>query len=299
MEVNIEQLSAFIAVYDTGSFALAAHKEKKHASTLSRRVSNLEIELGYELFERHTSSLVPNQRATELYQYAKAVTFEVEQFNARALSVLQELPSTLTLAVASSVLGMGISKAIAQVTEAYPTLDLVLLEGDTKECTQKLYSGEVDLAIVLSTEHYNLDIGLVKLLPFELVSVTSPEYAQKFGINPNSKVSQQTRRRMRQIVLKSFHDMGYDQLEKGSHHVYSVNSFPSALELIVNGVGWGYQPLIQCQHLIESGALVALDVELEYNLRWSADAIWLSSKPLSMPLQMLIDKLSEGAKSGT
>ncbi|MDG3086414.1 substrate-binding domain-containing protein [Vibrio hannami] len=248
------------------------------------------------MFERRNSSLVPNHRAAELYEYAKAVTFEVEQFSCRALSVLQEVPSTLTLAIDSSVLGMRISKALVEVTDRYPALDLVIIEGNTQECIQRLYKGEVDLAIVLSTEHYSMDIGLVKLLPFELVSVASPEYAKKFDVNPENELSQQTRRRMRQIVLQSFHDMGHDEIQKGSHHVYSVNSFPSALELIVNGIGWGYQPLIQCQHLIESGDLVKFDVELEYHLRWSTDAIWLSSKPLSEPLKMLIDSLNENAK---
>ncbi|MDC5839429.1 LysR family transcriptional regulator [Vibrio europaeus] len=296
MDVNIEQLSAFIAVYEAGSFALAAHKEKKHASTLSRRVSNLEIELGYELFERHTSSLAPNQHATELYEYAKAVKFEVEQFNARALSVLQELPSTLTLAVDSSVLGMRISKAIAKVIKKYPTFDLVLIDGDTQQSIQRLYDGEADLAIVLSTEHYALDVGTVKLLPFEVVSVASPDYIKEFDLGDSNEVNSQTRRRMHQIILKSFCYMGYDHVEQESHHVYRVNSFPSALELIVNGIGWGYQPLLQCKHLLDSGDLVELDVDLEHNLRWSPDAIWSSSKPLSEPLKMLIDVLSKEAQ---
>ncbi|MDG3086413.1 hypothetical protein P7F88_09940 [Vibrio hannami] len=39
MEVNIEQLTAFIAVYDTGSFALAAHKEKSTLLPLAEELA--------------------------------------------------------------------------------------------------------------------------------------------------------------------------------------------------------------------------------------------------------------------
>lgn len=293
MNLNFEQLAAFIAVYEHGSFALAAHKEKKHASTLSKRISNLELDLGFDLFERHASALTPNQRAEELYQYAKAIKFEVDQFNYRALNVLEDLPSKLTLAIDSSILGMQITKAITEVSRHYSALDLIFVEGDTQQCIQRMHDGEVDLAIVLSTEHYTLDVAMAKLSPFEVASVASPEYAQQFGIKSGDEITQHTRRQMRQIILHSFQNLGHDDVQKASHHYYQVNSFPCALELIRNGLGWGNQPIPQCQHLIESGELVEFKAEHEAVYRWSSDAIWLASNPLSEPLELLIEKLKE------
>ncbi|MCW7554180.1 LysR family transcriptional regulator [Endozoicomonas gorgoniicola] len=293
MNHSLEQLTAFIAVYEEGSFAVAAHREKKHASTLSKHVSNLEIDLGFELFVRKARALEPNERADELYQYAKAIEFEVRQFNYRALSFLRELPSRLTLAIDSSILGLQLTPAVSALSRQYPTLELAFIEGDTLECIKRTQSGEADLAVLLSTEHYSLDFAVSKLLTFPVASVTSPEYARQFGIEPGAEISQHTRRQMRQIILQSFQDMGHNQTQKASHHIYRVNSFPCALDLIRHGLGWGNQPRLQCQQLIDSGELIEFSAEQEKNFRWSADAIWLASKPLSEPLQTLITALSE------
>ncbi|USD67140.1 LysR family transcriptional regulator [Vibrio sp. SCSIO 43136] len=295
MDVNISQVTAFIAVYDTGSFALASHKIGKHASTLSRQISNLETELGYELFERHASALTPNHHADELYEYAKAVKFELDQFNRRALNVLQMHPTKLTLALDSSTLGMNIPTALVEVTEKFPTLDLRFIDGTTQECIDSVERGEADLAVVLSAEQYNLDIAVAKLQAFTASAVTSASYAKKFGIKPFDTISQLKQRKMRQVILKSFQDIWHHEVLKCSHHCHSVSNFSCALDLIVNGVGWGIVPHALTQNLIDSGELVSFKVERESILRWSVDAIWLASKPLSEPLQLLIDTLSRNA----
>lgn len=296
MNLNIEQISAFIAVFETGSFALAAHREKKHASTLSKRVSNLEIDLGFDLFERHASALTPNQRAKELYQYAKAIQFEVEQFNYRALSAFEEVPEKLTVGIDSSILGLQLTRAMTEVARQYPVLELAFVEGDTFQCIQRVEDGTTDVAIVLSTEQYSLGFAQLKLKPFPVVTVASPEYAEQFGIENGSQISQLTRRQMRQITLQSFQDMGHGEIQTASHHYFRVNSFPCALDLIRNGLGWGNQPRPQCQHLIDSGELVEFSVEHEGVYRWSADAIWQASRTLSPPLELLVNQLGE-AKS--
>ncbi|USD65897.1 LysR family transcriptional regulator [Vibrio sp. SCSIO 43136] len=293
MNPSIEQISAFIAVYENGSFALAARKEKKHASTLSKRISNLELDLGFELFERHASFLTPNQKAEELYQHAKAIEFEIEQFNYRTLSVLQELPTKITIAIDSSILGLQFTTAITQVSRQYPALDLVFIEGDTSECIEKARSGEVDIAIVLSVELYGMDFAQLKLKSFPFATVASPEYAAMFDITTGAEITQQVRRQMRQITLRSISSMGHSKLQTASHHCYQVNSLPCALDLIRNGLGWGNLPRKHCEHLFESGELIEFGVEKEGQYRWSADAIWQASNPLSEPLKLLIDQLSE------
>ncbi|GAL31458.1 transcriptional regulators LysR family [Vibrio variabilis] len=49
---SFDQLSAFVAVAEQGSFSKAARTLNKDRSTLHRQVAELEIDWGIELFER-------------------------------------------------------------------------------------------------------------------------------------------------------------------------------------------------------------------------------------------------------
>lgn len=52
MSMELDQLRVFLAVAETKSFTEAAHRLYLSHSTISRRVSSLEEELGTSLFER-------------------------------------------------------------------------------------------------------------------------------------------------------------------------------------------------------------------------------------------------------
>lgn len=56
MSLSLEQLQAFVATVETGSFSAAARYLGKAQSAISTAVSNLEIDLDNSLFVRRTLS---------------------------------------------------------------------------------------------------------------------------------------------------------------------------------------------------------------------------------------------------
>ncbi|AOW48278.1 hypothetical protein A4R89_01350 [Acetobacter ascendens] len=52
MNVSLEQLEAFVATADAGSFSAAARRLGRAQSAISTHVANLEVDLGLELFLR-------------------------------------------------------------------------------------------------------------------------------------------------------------------------------------------------------------------------------------------------------
>lgn len=58
---GLEQLAAFVAVAEAGSFTAAARKLGRDASIVSRRVSQLEQQLGVRLLSRTTRRVVPTE----------------------------------------------------------------------------------------------------------------------------------------------------------------------------------------------------------------------------------------------
>ena len=54
MPFNSDNLTIFLTVLDKGSFSAAARALKRVPSAVSMAVANLEAELGFELFDRHS-----------------------------------------------------------------------------------------------------------------------------------------------------------------------------------------------------------------------------------------------------
>lgn len=88
--MELDQLRVFLAVAETQSFTEAAHRLYLSHSTISRRISSLEEELGLELFCRDNAvhGLTPAGellyvRAKELTDLADKTQSELRELNER------------------------------------------------------------------------------------------------------------------------------------------------------------------------------------------------------------------------
>jgi DNA-binding transcriptional LysR family regulator len=72
-------LRSFIAVYDSGSFSLAAAALRTVQSNISTRIKNLEEQLGTPLFERRYRRVLPTEAARRLYPRAAELLATLEQ----------------------------------------------------------------------------------------------------------------------------------------------------------------------------------------------------------------------------
>src|SRR5260370_4585582 len=69
---RMDQIAAFLAVVETGSFTAAARVEGRDASILSRRVSALETNLGERFLDRSTRHVSPTSASLRFYQRIRA-----------------------------------------------------------------------------------------------------------------------------------------------------------------------------------------------------------------------------------
>ncbi len=76
--VDIDELRAFLAVVDNGSFAAAARAARFARATLTRRIDELEARTGLALFDRSTSRPTLTDASKRLVGSARGVVAEVE-----------------------------------------------------------------------------------------------------------------------------------------------------------------------------------------------------------------------------
>jgi len=121
--LDLQDVTAFLAVVDTGSFTAAAQRLGLAKSNVSRRVARLEDRLGARLLERTTR----RQRLTEVgASYHAHVTGAVEQLAeaARSVSELQGDPRGRLRVTAPGDWNESMGRMVAEFSARYPEIQV-------------------------------------------------------------------------------------------------------------------------------------------------------------------------------
>src|ERR1700722_6408931 len=109
--VSLDQLRAFIASADEGSFSAAARKLRRAQSVVSELVSNLEGQIGVTLFDRSGRYPTLTQEGAVLLADARAISSGLDFMKARAKGMASGLEPELSVVV-------DVLFPIAAITEA-------------------------------------------------------------------------------------------------------------------------------------------------------------------------------------
>ena len=96
---RFEDLQAFIAVVETGSFTQAAERLDVAKSAVSRRVSALEERLGVQLLRRTTRRLNLTDSGRSFYEHGARILADLEEAESAVQQTHGELHGTLRLAL--------------------------------------------------------------------------------------------------------------------------------------------------------------------------------------------------------
>src|SRR6202451_3621552 len=97
--VSLDQLRAFIAAVDEGSFSAGARRLHRAQSAVSELVSNLEAQIGVQLFDRTERHLKLTQAGLLLVADARAVVANVNVLKARAKGISGGLEPELSAVI--------------------------------------------------------------------------------------------------------------------------------------------------------------------------------------------------------
>lgn len=141
--LDLQDVTAFLAVVDTGTFTAAARRLGLAKSNVSRRVARLEELLGARLLERTTRRL----RLTEVGEtYHSHVTGAVEQLAeaARSVSEFQGEPRGHLRISAPADMNEAMGQLVAEFSALYPRIQL---EVDLSQRRVDLVAEGFDLAL--------------------------------------------------------------------------------------------------------------------------------------------------------
>ena len=173
MPIELRHLRYIIAADKYRSFRQAATSLRLKQSTLSRRIHQLEDELGVLLFMRHSGGVRPTTAGQEFLRRAKRITEEVQTMTALAKAGSRGEAGHLSVGFYASLSAGHLRASLNDYVARYPGVSVSAVEGSRDNLFVELEAGALDIAIVSGES--DLRAGLALPLWAERVMVALPE----------------------------------------------------------------------------------------------------------------------------
>lgn len=203
--MNLDQLRSFVEVARHGNFTRAADELYLSQPSLSRQIAALEHDLGAELFHRARGGSTLTGAGETLLPLARRMLADAE-------SVRRELAELAGLERGRVRLGATPTLCISLVAEVlsafhteHPAIDLHLSEQGSRRLLDELAGGELDLALITTSDATSAErFTVTPLLVEELVVVSS---ANAPAVTRRDTIDLEAVAGLPQIVFSSTYDL--------------------------------------------------------------------------------------------
>ena len=254
---DLNALAVFAKVVEAGSFSEAARRLKMPISTVSRRVAELEDQLGVRLIERSTRNLRLTELGAEVLEHAIRSAELSEAVESIVSNRLADVSGTLRLSSMPSVSDTLTTPLVTAFQASYPNVRVQIL---VTERMVDLIADGIDLAFRLGPLK---DSSLVarRILTYRHQLVASPFYLKdrEPPRTPQDLLSHRllTFSYWRPENSWTFvHKNGRDKETLTFQPHLAMNDFAGLAPALVAGAGIGDLPPVVQPTLIEEGRLV-------------------------------------------
>jgi DNA-binding transcriptional LysR family regulator len=136
-----------LAVSATGSFHGAAKVTNSHETTVARRVTRLEVELGTKLFVRNARKMQLTPAGAILVDHAKEIEQVALTLRGDIVGMDSRLMGTVRIAVSDGLGACWLTPVLAEFCRLYPHIHI---ETFTNGISVGLNEGEADIALTLA-----------------------------------------------------------------------------------------------------------------------------------------------------
>lgn len=172
-----DELSALIAIAETGSFAEAGKRLQRHPSIMSKRVSALERRLGIRMIERSTRSLKLTEAGVAFVERIKFAANVVEEAEREAGHHSLQITGVLRLSLPGGLGRMWLSPLIAQFAAEHPALTV---HTEYSDSYADVISGGYDACIRVGVLQDSRLIA-TRLCDQSRILCVAPSYIQRHG----------------------------------------------------------------------------------------------------------------------
>jgi DNA-binding transcriptional LysR family regulator len=179
MGIEANDLLLFARVVEAGSFSRAAERLQIPKSTVSRRISELERQLGERLLQRTTRKLAVTEFGHAVLDHARQVAEEVDGAFALALHRQVRPSGKLRVSMPGDFASVTLSGMLSRFVREHPAIELEL---DLSPRRVDLIGENFDLAIRMAQAlPDDAQLAARRLAVFSIGLYASPEYLALHG----------------------------------------------------------------------------------------------------------------------
>jgi DNA-binding transcriptional LysR family regulator len=286
--LNHEQLKMFILTSDLGSFSACAKKLGKVQSAVSQSIANLEIDLNITLFDRSTRKPQLTADGSRLYDYAKAIIYQYDEFSSAVLSIQQKQETEITFAIDNLLMTASVTKLLKNFSLDFPMVKFNLLVATSSKIATLVKEQQADIGLMFANPEFLRDVELCHVgnMPFIGVCNTEHPLANKTIVRVSDLIEH------REILLTDVHEDQSQNFTAFSPEQWTVNTGTEAKLLVIEGIGWSYLPEHLVKDDVERGKLIKLNLSFDHK-SWgmSVECVTQKNAVIGMGHKKLVQEL--------
>jgi len=234
--------------------------------------------------------VIPTSAALALEPQARIIAEQLRLLGTHAYELSLGLESKLKIGVVSDANTDLLLKAIKQLADKFPLLNIEIITAPQDDILNLLYTENISLCLAGSDLNIKMRESLQLVMNETLVATISVDHP--FLKQKNKLISIEELINVRQIVVASTELNMQDSRSIVGAMYWKTNNLQTAINMVEAGLGWGNFPLSLVKEKIEQGHLVQLDFKNTKNhLPLSIYLIWLQDKPLSKAARELVQTI--------
>lgn len=175
------EMDSFVRVARNGNFVAAASEMNVSPGLVTRRLQELEKDLGVRLISRTTRRLRLTEAGEHYYKFCARILKEVHDEESRLRVLQDEAAGRLSVVAPMSFGIMEMGKAVTGFMQQYPEIQVTLIIGDSVRRAVDPGEYDADLAIRFARPQ-NSALRLRRLGTMSWLACASPNYLRKKGV---------------------------------------------------------------------------------------------------------------------
>ncbi|MEZ5490083.1 MAG: LysR family transcriptional regulator [Gammaproteobacteria bacterium] len=257
--MDTQNLIAFLAVADTGSFSLAAERLHLTQPAISKRISLLEQQLDASLFDRLGRHISLTEAGRTLLPRAREIMQAFRDAQQQIKDLRESVSGQLRLVTSHHIGLHRLPALLRHFAGSYPDVQIDIQFKDSEEACQSILAGEFDLGVVTRSSFADNRIDRECIWLDRLVFVAAADHP--LGARKSVSLSEISRHPallpdQKFLTTRIVEDLFRDhRLELNT--IMSTNYLETIKALISVGYGWGVLPEI----MLTDDSLIRLPVK--------------------------------------
>ena len=254
MSVNLDQVEAFVAAADSGSFSAAAKKLGKSQATISVAIQNLEIDLNVQLFDRSKKLPILTESGKHVLHLSRDLLEQSKAFLVSVSNVSSREAPMINIGLDPKIQTEWVLNPLIEYMSTYQENKVNIVQQSTLDLQKKLFCDDLDAVI---GTFFEFDSTLYCDYPITEVSAS-------WYINPiiwAFKDKELTLQRMITLALltpMNTTEVLLDEIKYCKRHI-QIESIDGLLNSCVQGLGIAYLPDHVAKEQLNEGKLIKLN----------------------------------------